>query len=219
MLNTENEKYARMDLEDATDAETLNKTELKQLEFRLQDLKAEAAWETTEIPRFQAILDGDASEADKDAAKQNLKGATDKLNKLNEDIASAEGRKTELTADSTAIKTRQDAAAAFLAEAEERRAQQEMEEQAAIFEAFQADYNLLKEEYDGLVAKDDDGSITTSERSRMGELEEQYLADQARYDALEEERVSRERENMEKQYNNAKMALDRATASATIAKA
>jgi hypothetical protein len=94
-----------------------------------------------------------------------------------------------------------------------------MEEQAAIFEAFQADYDLLKEEYDGLVAKDDDGSITSAERTRMGDLEEEYLADQARYDALEEERVSRERENLEKQYNNAKMALDRATASATAAKA
>jgi hypothetical protein len=64
-----------MDLEDATDAETLNKTEMKQLEYVLQELKGEAAWETTEIPRFQAILDGDASQEDKDAAKQNLKAA------------------------------------------------------------------------------------------------------------------------------------------------
>lgn len=74
-LNTENEKYAIMDLEDATDAETLNKTEMKQLEVILQDRKAEAAWETTEITRFQAIFDGEGSQEDKDAAKENLKAA------------------------------------------------------------------------------------------------------------------------------------------------
>lgn len=93
-----------------------------------------------------------------------------------------------------------------------------MDRQQAEFDAFKTEYNILKEEYDGLVAKDDDGTITRTETSRMEELVDLYEADQAKFDAFEEERIRAERDNMQKGWNNSRVALERTTAAATAAK-
>jgi len=93
-----------------------------------------------------------------------------------------------------------------------------MERQQAEFDAFKTEYNILKEEYDGLVAKDDEGTITRAETTRMGELVGLYEADQAKFDAFEEERIRAERDNMQKGWNNSRVALERATAAAVAAK-
>lgn len=104
-----------MNLKDATDAETLNKTELKQLEFNLQERKAEKAWEESEITKFDAVLNGNGSDDDKENARLQKKDAQARLDEHNTAITNGETRKTELATEATEIKTRQDTAAAYLA--------------------------------------------------------------------------------------------------------
>jgi len=54
-----------------------------------------------------------------------------------------------------------------------------MEKQKREFESFKTEYNTMKTEYDTIAAKEDDGTITPGEITRMGDLETLYMANQA----------------------------------------
>jgi DNA repair exonuclease SbcCD ATPase subunit len=132
-----------------------------------------------------------------------------RLDELNAFITNVQNRQTELTDNLKTQRGKQDEAATFLAEAEEKRAKQQMAEQQAIFEAFKQEYNVLKGEYDTIAAKEHDGTITDFEYARMDELQGLYEADKEKFDAFEEERVHKVRDNTEKEFNKEKNAVER----------
>jgi CRISPR/Cas system-associated endonuclease/helicase Cas3 len=158
----------------------------------------------TEEQRAQALVDRDAAQAILDG--------------VNELITGTQNRKVELDAEFVTMKTRQEDARTFLAQAEEKRALVEMAEQKAEFEKFQVQYNQMKGEYDTLAAKDDAGTATAADFTRMDELYQLYKKDQATFDNFEKDRILKEKENTEKAYNKELLAVEKMRESASSLK-
>jgi hypothetical protein len=107
---------------------------------------------------------------------------------------------------------RQDGAATFLLEAEEKRAQILIAQKEAEIAEFKVSYDALKAEYDTIAAKDDQGTATDADYTRLDELEILYRENQAMFDEMENDRLLKVRDNLEKAYNKEKSAFDKMTA-------
>lgn len=75
--------------------------------------------------------------------------------------------------------------------------------------AFQAEFDVMKTEYDLLGVKEHEGTILPSEWDRMQEIEALYHQDKEKFDVMLNERKQKQRDNTEKEFNNAKMAWDK----------
>jgi len=138
-----------------------------------------------------------------------MEWADELLSEVNDFIADQEDMKRGLQTELNDWKHTRDDAATFLAEAEESRARQALAVKDAEFESFKDEYNVMKSEYDELYGYDMAGTITETQFERMLELEALYYEDQEIYEQFERERVESLRANQEKEYNNAKMAVER----------
>jgi hypothetical protein len=77
---------------------------------------------------------------------------------------------------------------------------------------FKVSYDALKAEYDTIAAKDDQGTATDADYTRLDELEILYRENQAMFDEMENDRLLKVRDNLEKAYNKEKSAFDKMTA-------
>jgi len=125
-------------------------------------------------------------------------------------------RENDLSMETTDMHNVQDGARTALADAEEAKAAAEIAIQEAAFNAFKQEYNTLKGQYDALAVKDDLGTATAADYGIMEGLEARYHQDKEIYDGFEADRLAKVKDQLEKQYNKAKMAVERARADKVV---
>lgn len=113
-----------------------------------------------------------------------------------------------MTADLNEQQTRLTKAVDTQIEKEEKKAADALKKKQEEFEAFQVEYNKLRGEYETLAGKDDQGTITDAEKTKMAELVKTYEADKEKFDAMEEERQSTMRQSEEKAFNKQNKLLN-----------
>lgn len=207
-LDMLNESYARLDEEDASMQLEGLKYEEKKMTESLAERKAAVEWQTTVVAGLLAAADA-ASEEESVAKQAAYQEGQTALDELSAGVAGTTDLLADLAAQIADMTARQDGAATFLLEAEEKRAQILIAQKEAEIAEFKVSYDALKAEYDTIAAKDDQGTATDSDYKRLDELEITYKENQAMFDAMETDRLHRVKDNLEKAYNKEKSAYDK----------
>lgn len=106
--------------------------EIENVNRQIRDKKAEAEWAAKMVAQWKADSeDQNKPETVRAEALAELDNEQGRLDELNAFITNVQNRQTELTAELKTQRGKQDEAATFLAEAEEKRAKQQMAEQQA----------------------------------------------------------------------------------------
>lgn len=151
-----------------------------------------------------------------------MKAAQKELDGMNALVKGFEKRATELAGEVTTMKGRQQAATDFLLQAQEKEAQRLMAEEEAKFNKFKATYTAGKAEFDTLKAKEDAGSATAADITRVDELQTWYEANLEIYAQYEKNRMEKEKENTQKSFEKElnsveKMRTNQVNLEATLA--